>query len=399
MSELEPRHTDRLSEPDAAALDRVMDAGPDAGATDERTRRVSDLLALLGTPVAGESDRDARVCVTSVRVGRDRHDDLPARLTDQDADALDHWMRHDRASAGPLQARVDRHEALARLGTSGASSSISKRDDLIARTMAAVQSEQKLRSARMRFEQGPELTGWRMRLADLVSIAAMLLIGASIALPAFSAVGRHQEQVACLNNMQATSRAFGTYANDNADMLPMATAGFGGSWLDVGTPRRSNSANLFTLPREGYTTLDDLACPGNPQAPTGKAHPDDWDWRSIDQLSYSYRIMTQGGMRVSIAVPSTTAVILTADRSPITLRAVRRLPVIPEANSPNHDARGQHLLSLDGSATWTRSPVVGGDNVWLPRPIEQVIQSVRAELGLVKGTEIPASETDAFVGP
>jgi hypothetical protein len=169
--------------------------------------------------------------------------------------------------------------------------------------------------------------------------------------------------------------------------------------MEVGTPSRSNSANLYTLPREGYARLDDFACPTNPLAARGEPAPGSQDWRSIDEISYSYRIMPSGGLRMTVPVTSPTMVVVMSDRSPVTLRASKGLKVFPEANTPNHDSRGQHLLRLDGSATWETSPVIEGDNLWLPRPVEQMLHQIRTQLGIIKGTEMPESEADAFVGP
>jgi Tfp pilus assembly protein PilE len=387
----------RLSEADARALDRLMEsAGDPADTHDPRQERIARLLDLLATPVAAERDRPARVALTDIRSRRTVAEQGP--LSAEDAAALDLWMEGAQPPS-ELRDRTARHEALASLATSGTSAEPASRADLIERTLNAVRQAESEHQGRMRFEDQPGEAGSRFRWADLVSIAAMLLIGASIAIPSFEAVSRSRERSACLANMQAAARAFGTYAGANADMLPMATAGFGGSWMDVGTPSRSNSANLFTLARTDHARLDDLACPSNPQALRGTPEPGAMDWRTIDELSYSYRIMPDGGLRMTIAVPSTTRVVVTADRSPATLRVARRQPIVPEENTPNHDARGQHVLRLDGSAMWADSPVVGGDNIWLPKPIENVIHEVRSRLGLIKGNEMPSSETDAFVGP
>jgi hypothetical protein len=398
MSELDPQ-SHRLNPADADALDALIESGLRLpGTSDQRARRVAELMALLDTPVVGEADRESRVLVTEVRTRRHA---APQGLVTADAAALDHWMDHGVSDApASLRDRVRRQEDLATLGASGPAIAVSDRNSLVDRTMAAVNAQSASTDRRMKFENAPAPRGgWKFRMADLVSVAAMLLIGASVAIPAFEAVGRQQQTLACMGNMQTTSRAFGTYAGSNADMLPMATAGFGGSWLDVGTKDRSNSANLYTLVRTDHARLDDLACPGNPLAPRGTAAPEAWDWKSIDEISYSYRIMGGRGLRMTVAVPSTTQVVVAADRSPVTLLAVRGIPVVPEYNSPNHGGRGQHTLRLDGSTTWENTPVIDGDNMWLPRAIEDVIRHVRSQAGIIHGNEMPASETDAFVGP
>ena len=203
--------------------------------------------------------------------------------------------------------------------------------------------------------------------------------------------------------MATAGTAFGAYAGSNRDLLPMATAGFGtgsnSTWMDVGsTPERSNSSNLYVLVRTNHTTLVDLACPTNPDALLESSGVEQ-DWRSIDEVSYSYRIMPPGGMKAYDA-DHPVRVVLLSDRSPVTRRIVAGQSVIPEENTPNHDHQGQHVLGLDGSSVWHTDPVLDqGDNLWFPRQIEQVIFQARDRLGIIKGNELPDGPTDAFVGP
>src|SRR5690606_33034858 len=134
--------------------------------------------------------------------------------------------------------------------------------------------------------------GLGVRLADLASVAAVVLIGAGLVLPVLSAVREQARRAACLTNLGSTASAMSSYAHSNRDSLPMATASLGGGhWWDVGSPRSSNSANLYTLARDGYVTLATLACPGNPSAPTRVPSPDARDWRRLEEISYSYQIM------------------------------------------------------------------------------------------------------------
>lgn len=408
MSESDPRQPCHLSDADAAALDAVVGGSPgESPGGDSRALRVRALLDLLGTPVAGERERATRVDLAVLRARRAAL--AEARCTPEptesglcagDAAALDRWMG-ERGADTPERARTGRIESLAALASCADATSDVDRSARVDRVMDAVRRQERERTRVLPIDQGPELSGWRLRLADLVSIAAMLLIGVSIVLPTANALNNRRQRLACMDNMRSSAGAFSTYANDHSDMLPMATAGFGGgSWMDVGSRDRSNSANLYTLVRTGYEKLDDLACAGNPHAARGTPTHGAWDWRNMDEISYSYRIMPPGGLRLSVPVVSPARVVVTADRSPVTLRIVQGLPVIPEANTPNHDGRGQHVLRLDGSTDWTRTPIVEGDNIWLPRPIERVIREVRARMGLnLQGTEIPESAEDAFVGP
>lgn len=390
----------KLSEADQSVLDRIFNATPEAFvANSTRDDALLNLLNLLDSPVRAELQKNSRIDLVQVLASRIENatDFADLQLSPQDQAALDQYIAQQYQTDQLDPSLKDRAIVCDSIGNHITSGALSPKDDLVNRTLSKIQLHIDQEESALKVESA----GWQLsgRWADFVSIAAMLLIVASIALPMMSSVRAKTQQADCFSNMQASANAFGLYAGSNRDMLPMATAGFGPTWMDVGsTPERSNSSNLFTLIRSKNANLEDLACPSNPNAPTGDAKPDAWDWNSLSEISYSYRIMPPGGMRATIAQP--VRVVLLADRSPVVLRVAKGLPVIPEENSPNHQSKGQHMLMLDGSSMWSKSPVINdNDNIWLPRPIEQAIHEVRSKLGIIQGTEQPAGPTDAFVGP
>eukprot|EP01025_Chloroclados_australasicus_P052924 TRINITY_DN61896_c0_g1_i1.p4 TRINITY_DN61896_c0_g1~~TRINITY_DN61896_c0_g1_i1.p4 ORF type:complete len:101 (+),score=21.64 TRINITY_DN61896_c0_g1_i1:58-360(+) len=85
----------------------------------------------------------------------------------------------------------------------------------------------------------------------------------------------------------------------NYGALPQASASLAGNpWWEVGeNPAHSNSANLFTLARDRFVELAQLASPTNPQAPTSVTGEDATDWGSLDEVSYSYLNMFGRGGR------------------------------------------------------------------------------------------------------
>lgn len=239
-----------------------------------------------------------------------------------------------------------------------------------------------------------------LRLADVGAIAAMLLVAVSVFFPVAGRVRETQIQGACLANFGSTAAAFDQYAADHDDSLPMAAASIGSSWIRVGAgPGHSNSANLFTVVRAGYAPLEELACPGNPDAPSA-LRPGAMDWRSLEEVSYSYRLVWGAAPR-RWHIQASDLIVL-SDRSPVVLRAVRRDPIVPEENSPNHRERGQHALRFDGSASWVGSPVLdSGDNIWLPRQVERAIRDLRIRVNVITGgpDDLPESPDDVFLGP
>jgi hypothetical protein len=191
------------------------------------------------------------------------------------------------------------------------------------------------------------------------------------------------------------------YAGSNRDSLPVANASLGGgTWWDVKhRDSRSNSANLFTLKRQGFIPLTALACPGNPKAQT-TCTDDACDWGCLDEVSYSYQIMF-GPQKPAWCRSGNCAIL--ADRSPIIPQSQAGPLIDPFANAPNHRGAGQHLLHNDGSLTWETSPVLkSGDNIWLPKSAEQVVNQLtpdrRRQAPALKGVEMPATD-DTFLGP
>jgi len=224
-------------------------------------------------------------------------------------------------------------------------------------------------------------------------------LGFSVVALALKNISHRGQGASCLNHFRTTASAMSAYAGTHRDQLPMATASLGGGrWWNVDPERpTSNSANLFELARGSYTDVSTLSCPGNRHAPTVMWDENARDWRSIQEVSYSYQIMF--GPERPRWTPTQRAVVLT-DRSPVVLRAYRGERVDPEANSPNHNGKGQHMLFTDGSAEWARSPVMeDGDNIWLPRAIERVLEGARGGRIGLEGTETPDSAMDVFVGP
>ncbi len=401
----ETTDSSHLGPDDAAALEALIDAGYDLNQVREplrqRAARIADLLGLIDTPI--EQSQTDLVNRTADLIGRAERtslvsDSMNAQLSPADEDALDAWvMAGARRSSipGSLRDRAQQHEHLAQL----------IKDTPVAergRTSADLIEATLHRVSQTEVDQRDRMSIGRIRglqLADIVSVAAILLLAVSVAFPLFGSM-RHQSRLsACDANLGRVASALGIYAGANESSLPVMTAGFGGgSWMRVGQePKNSNSANLYVLVRNRYAEMSDLACPGNPNAPTRETRSDAHDWQQLEDVSYSYQVQDgQTARRFwETALPTPTI----ADRSPVVLRIVRGEPIQPEANSPNHGSRGQHLIWTDGSVTWATSPVLENkDNIWLPRSIEQVVSEVKRYYGM-KGNEVPASGQDALLGP
>lgn len=413
MSFDDPRHFEPgLVPADANALDALIDCGLDAARAAKigdsaRVTKVAALMALLGTPQSSLNvNYEALTDVTVARVGRAAADDAQGEedLSPDDAEALDALITagYDLSRvAGVLRPRATRISSLLALTGTPVSSEVRPHagEDLTSRTLDNV-------PVRVRPRERFSFSGGHMRMADLVSVAAVLLIAASVVWPLMSTLRNHQRQVACGSNVASVGAAMGTYAGDYRDHFPVVAASLGGpTWWNVGAgPGKSNSANLYQLPKLRYTTLATLACPSNASAPRGNCTQASDDWGSITDVSYSYQVMFGKDRPVW---KQATPVVILADASPVTRRAARGQVVFPQQNSQNHDGRGQWTMLTDGSGRWLNQPHVGWDNIWLPAAIDLALQRAAERIGAgetsgtieIHGNELPGSAQDSFLGP
>ena len=391
-----PGQEARLNEADAQAVDRWMDAQP---AQDARDLRLADLLGLLNADAAISAD-STLTDLTMLRVLRargsqvsvDAPEDVAAELTPLDAEALDAWMlaegRVDRVPSA-MRDRAARHHALADLVCEGPAPAVSP--DLVDKLMTRVaQTPTKGETASQ-----PDIAG-RIRIADLMSIAAVLVVGVSVIWPMLTSMREAHHRTVSSARMAATGNGMAAYAASYG-ALPQASASLAGDpWWEVGqNPAHSNSANLFTLARDGFVELAQLASPTNPAAPTSAKAGDASDWDTFEEVSYSYRNMFGKGDD-AFALRPTSA--LLADRSPIVPRSRRGEAARADANSMNFAGRGQHVLFGDGSVLWLTSPVLdNGDNIWLPGTIERDL--ARDGRATLRGRETADGPEDAFLVP
>jgi hypothetical protein len=388
---------EHLSAADRAAIDALMEAGLDpsrvAPEHRERAEKLGRLLGYLESDAAGAGLTDRTMDRIASASGEAR------TVVPADQRAIEHLLECGwDAGAVPEEHRTRARQAMRifdELRVEDVSAVESA--DLADRTMDLIRvHEQRERawSATAASELGERRRG--LRLADLGSIAAIVLIGVAIFWPVLGGLKASAERRICEQNMHNAGVGFGLHASDQAGRLPMHQASLLrvapglASWWDVGTPQRSHSANLFQLVGGGYATIEDLACPGNHRAPVslwGEAE----DWRSPEEVSYSYQLF---GGRSEPRLHELDRAVLLTDKSPVVVRARRGERVYAEERSHNHGGAGQHVLFSDGSASWLTRPVTpSGDNLWLPRELS-AIDGVR-----LRGVELPRSLDDAFVGP
>lgn len=395
-----------------AALEAALDEAASCGFDPRRVgspsaRRLLGLLELLDSPSPDEpaplGDGSAPgssllVDVTVARVLRTPRTPTLARIDAPSSDpaltpesaalldgvARDHWTPSDDVVAGLV--------ALLDAGVPTSSASESRR--LVDATMERIRDASEATRARFRLppaspEHAPIAGG--IRLADISSVAAVVLIGSAVLWPMLSSAREQSRQIACAANLGRAATGFTMYAGDYSDALPTANASFfGGKWWDVGRERSSHSANLYRLVSGHYNSLAELACPGNHEAPVRAERSQAKDWHAPSQVSYSYQLFGPSRPRWN----GSTRRLVLADKSPVVDRARRGERVSPLMNSLNHQGSGQTLLFSDGSVVWLPTPVLGpGDNIWLPASAEGEAEPT------LSGREQPETAGDAFVGP
>lgn len=398
-----------LPSDDQAAIDLLIEAGGDpqsalrhAPHLSTRINRAADLLRLLDLP-KDTGDRDLLVNLTYLRILRDRDErfahrasrgSLPAGLSDADAQSIDELValgwdaKHAKprsSKAVDLLALLDCDDPIhAHQGPS-----------LIDRTMSAVAAEAERSRKRLRLhpvdaellETGRRSVAWR----DLIAVAAMVMLGLGVVLSVVDGARFGSQQLNGASGLSRASLGFGLFANDHDGHLPVAhDSGLAGRWWEVGNADQSHSAHLYLLVRQGYTSILDLASPGNPNARIA-LDPAARDWATPAELSYSMQLYGTRAPRLNLSAQNPT--ILLADRSPVIDRARRGEAFDPTAGSSNFRGVGQNALFSDGSVLFLRSPILeNGDNIWLPR------QAERGQPHLT-GREAPAPDGDIYLGP
>lgn len=238
-------------------------------------------------------------------------------------------------------------------------------ETLVHATLARIDRHEERASARLAFDAtqaqaGDVPRGRRIRMPDFITIAAVILIAASVIWPTTNFLRQRTVDAGCANNLRLLGVAFNHYASDYDGAMPVvAQAGMFNGW----STKAHNELNLNPLLEAGYCEIGHLDCPGNHNLDPSYSY----QWQLSD------RPMVWGVGRITLAL---------GDRNPMVdaARAGRWVPAL--SISLNHNGRGQNVLATDGAWIWLVQPLFGSsDNIWLPmgvlflRPGDQPIDS------------------------
>ncbi len=274
-------------------------------------------------------------------------------------------------------------------------------DDLVSRTLVRVrQIKQQDRFDRQIEQLSGGGIGGGLWWGELAAMAAVVLVGVSLLLPALNRVRGDARRAACAGNLGAAGAAIGRYAAGFGNQLPRGQVTPGSVWWNVGQHHRkhesgamqSNSAHLYLLVRMGYVSADTLRCPDNASSVRG-LDASLQDWPHAKAVSYSYQNQyTTKPLRLDM-LPKMA---ILADKNPMFVdrsdgRAGLRYrsDMDPQTPSAMHGGRGQNILTSAGSVVWSEQPTgPNGDNIWLIRGVREY-----------RGTEAPADADDSFLVP
>ena len=224
-------------------------------------------------------------------------------------------------------------------------------ETLVHATLARIDRREDERAARMAFDAAPEAgRRRRFRVPDFLSMAAVILIGASVVIPVSSYLSEQSIDRRCNGNLRRMGLAFSQYAGDHNGAMPMIQTGIFAGW----STKNHNVVNLKPMIEKGYCELKHMDCPGRHEGQYGE--------------SYSYQWQLPG-QRPQWRIGRVTLVL--GDRNPIIDAAFAGQFIPALSMSLNHGGRGQNVLASDGVTHWLEEPLIArNDNIWLPQGVD-----------------------------
>ncbi len=220
-------------------------------------------------------------------------------------------------------------------------------DSLIDATLVRIDQYESQRTARMQIHT-PELEttkrGFRIRMPDLISVAAMILVTVSVFTMISNSTRNQSLTNQCASNMAMVGRGLVTYALDHNGQTPTETAPAIASLFGGLAPERTDAQLLAS---EGYCDHNHLNCPGH----------------SGESSGFSYQ--TQPAAMWDAIRNQGKLFIVMSDQNPILKQLLANQKYDQLTPSPAHGSLGQNHLRDDGSINSVAAPIFKGDLIWI----------------------------------
>jgi prepilin-type processing-associated H-X9-DG protein len=231
--------------------------------------------------------------------------------------------------------------------------------------------------------------------AVFIIVGSALLGGGKVGLNYARQLSR---QYQCNAQLGGLFQSLTNYKADNDGQMPALATAPGQPWWKVGyqgPENFSNTRRMWVLVKKGYAGPNDFLCPARKTDCQFSCNPKDYnDFPKRKLVTYSFRIgcpksgSADVGRRVIIADLNPIFEVLPAPSDSTLI--VKLSDALLKQNSPNHSGRGQNVLFCDGSVQFIkiRHTDVSLDDIF-------TLQNTNT----YQGTELPASEADAFLAP
>ena len=221
-------------------------------------------------------------------------------------------------------------------------------DTLIDVTLARIDQYENKQLSRMHIQTADvqaTSSGFSFRMPDLISVAAMILIAASVVIWLGRGTRATSLSNQCASNMAAVGMGLANYAVDHDGQLPTTAVAGLGSLFGGASPERLDPTPLLGE----YCESHHLNCPGH-DGDTSSGFSYQTQQKEIwDALKRHRRVFVV----MSDTNPILDAILAGKDHDPLT-------------RSRNHGGNGQNQLLDDGSTiSLIGPPVLGGDKIWI----------------------------------
>ncbi len=249
------------------------------------------------------------------------------------------------------------------------------------------------------------LRDWRSPV-QIAAVAAILLFLTSVTVPALSMLREKGYRAECQARLRDVYQGLAAYVSDFDQHAPNVQTVSGAPWWKVGDQGRENHSNTraqWLLAKQGYVKTENFLCPSRKTDQTLDLEGVDaqalFDFPGREYIHFSSRVCCDKtrdkttGKTVLMADMTPLAESLPSDYSQ-SFVLIRLDESILSRNSVNHGRRGQNVLLNDGSIGFNRTRLVGTgvqDDIYM---LDNMTSG-----GVIKGYEVPAHATDAFLAP